>query len=103
MWSECKTCYGRRFAVKQESRRFQRWECQSEELDRAYKMKIEDGRLFVFDRNDVKRQLSPTIRDSFAVIPGPQFEFIRDAAGKVSGFAVHAGRIRNVRFTKRQN
>src|SRR5215468_2283070 len=28
LWSECKTCHGRRFAVKQESRRFQRWECQ---------------------------------------------------------------------------
>jgi hypothetical protein len=29
-----------------------------------------------------------------------QFEFSRDAAGKVSGFAVNAGRIRNVRFAK---
>jgi hypothetical protein len=28
LWSECKTCHGRPFAVKQESRRFQRWECQ---------------------------------------------------------------------------
>jgi len=24
----------------------------------------------------------------------------RDGAGKISGFAVHAGRIRNVRFSK---
>ena len=28
LWSECKTRHGGRFAVKQESRRFQRWECQ---------------------------------------------------------------------------
>ncbi|HMB29692.1 MAG TPA: serine hydrolase domain-containing protein [Blastocatellia bacterium] len=72
----------------------------SEELNTTYKMSVEEGRLFVIDRNGVKRPLAPTIRDSFAVISGPQFEFSRDAAGKVSGFAVHAGRIRNVRFSK---
>jgi hypothetical protein len=44
--------------------------------------------------------LTPTIRDSFAVIPGPQFDFSRDAAGKISGFAVHWGRIRNVQFSQ---
>jgi hypothetical protein len=54
----------------------------------------------VIDSNDAKEPLTPTIRDSFAIISGPQFEFGRDAAGKVSGFGVHAGRIRNVRFSK---
>jgi hypothetical protein len=72
----------------------------SEELNTTYKMSVEGGRLFVIDRNGVKRPLAPTIRDSFAVISGPQFEFSRDAVGKVSGFAVHAGRIRNVRFSR---
>jgi CubicO group peptidase (beta-lactamase class C family) len=72
----------------------------SEELNTTYKMSVEEGRLFVVDRNGVKRPLTPTIRDSFTIISGRQFEFSRDAAGKVSGFAVHAGRIRNVRFSK---
>jgi CubicO group peptidase (beta-lactamase class C family) len=72
----------------------------SEELNTTYKISVEQGRLFVIDRNGVKRPLAPTIRDSFAVISGPQFEFSRDGAGKVSGFAVHAGRIRNVRFSR---
>jgi CubicO group peptidase (beta-lactamase class C family) len=72
----------------------------SEELNTTYMMSVEEGKLFVIDRNGRKRPLTPTIRDSFAVIPGPQFDFSRDAAGKVSGFAVHAGRIRNVRFSK---
>jgi hypothetical protein len=72
----------------------------SEELNTTYKMSVEEGRLFVIDRNGVKRPLAPTIRDSFAIISGPQFEFSRDDAGKVSGFGVHAGRIRNVRFSK---
>jgi hypothetical protein len=72
----------------------------SEELNTTYKMSVEGGKLFVIDRNGVKRPLSPTIRDSFAVISGAQYEFSRDAGGKISGFAVHAGRIRNVRFSK---
>jgi CubicO group peptidase (beta-lactamase class C family) len=72
----------------------------SEELDTTYKMSVEEGKLVVIDSNDEKEPLTPTVRDSFAIISGPQFEFSRDAAGKVSGFAVHAGRIRNVRFSK---
>jgi CubicO group peptidase (beta-lactamase class C family) len=72
----------------------------SEELDTTYRMSIEQGRLFVIDSKNEKEPLTSTIRDSFAIISGPQFEFSRDAAGKVSGFGVHAGRIRNVRFSK---
>jgi CubicO group peptidase (beta-lactamase class C family) len=72
----------------------------SEELNTTYKMSVEEGKLVVIGGNGLKRHLTPTIRDSFVVISGPRFEFNRDAAGKVSGFAVHAGRIRNVRFSK---
>jgi len=72
----------------------------SEELNTTYNMSVEEGMLVLIDRNGLKRQLTPTIRDSFAVISGPRFEFNRDAAGKVPGFDVHAGRIRNVRFSK---
>ncbi|HKQ76618.1 MAG TPA: hypothetical protein VJ810_23185 [Blastocatellia bacterium] len=35
-----------------------------------------------------------------AVISVTQFEYSRDAAGKLSGFAIYAGRIRNVRFSR---
>jgi hypothetical protein len=72
----------------------------SEELSTTYKMSVEESKLVVIDSNGMKRLLTPTIRDSFVVISGPQFEFSRDSAGKVSGFAVHAGRIRNVQFSK---
>ncbi|MCI0387404.1 MAG: serine hydrolase [Acidobacteria bacterium] len=72
----------------------------SEELDTTYRMSVEQGGLFMIDRNGRKRPLLPRLRDSFAVLSGPQFEFSRDAAGKVSGFAVHWGRIRNVRFSR---
>jgi CubicO group peptidase (beta-lactamase class C family) len=72
----------------------------SEELNTTYRMGVEEGKLVVIDRNGVKRPLTPAIRDWFSVISGPQFEFSRDPAGKVSGFAVNAGRIRKVGFSK---
>ena len=72
----------------------------SEELNSTYKMSSQDGRLYVIDSNGVKRPLQPTIRDGFTIISGPQVEFSRDPAGKVSGFAIHAGRTRNLRFLK---
>src|SRR5262245_26322837 len=59
----------------------------SEELDTNYRMSVEQGRLFVIDRNRMKRPLQPTVRDAFALLSGAQFEFSRDAAGKISGFA----------------
>jgi hypothetical protein len=72
----------------------------SEELNTTYRMSVEEGKLVVIDRNGVKRPLTPAIRDWFSIISGPQFEFSRDPAGKVSGFAVNAGRIRKVGFSK---
>lgn len=72
----------------------------SEELDTTYRMSVEGEKLFVIDRNGVKRPLALTIRDAFAAPSGAQFEFSRDASGKIFGFAVHAGRIRNVWFVR---
>src|SRR5262245_51822172 len=72
----------------------------SEELNTTYRVSVEEGKLVVIDRDGVKRPLTPAIRDWFSVISGPQLMFSRDPAGKVSGFAVNAGRIRNVRFSK---
>lgn len=73
----------------------------SEELDAAYTMTVKNERLFVINRTGVERPLLPTFRDAFSTLSLAQFEFSRDAQGKVSGFVVHAGRIRNVRFARR--
>jgi len=73
----------------------------SEELDTTYKLAVENGRLFAIDRNDTKRPLTPRTRELFSLIQGAQYEFTRDAAGKVTGFGVNAGRIRGVRFAKK--
>ncbi len=72
----------------------------SEELDTVYKMVVENNRLLAVDRNGTKRPLTPSFRDAFATFSAAQFEFSRDARGRVAGFVVHAGRIRNVRFVR---
>lgn len=72
----------------------------SEELDTAYKLAVENERLFMIDRNEMKRPLTPRTRELFTLIQGAQYEFSRDAQGKVTGFGVNAGRIRGVRFVR---
>ena len=73
----------------------------SEELDTTYNLVVENGGLFAIDRNETKRPLTPRTRELFTLIQGAQFEFTRDAAGKVTGFGVNAGRIRGVRFVRK--
>ena len=73
----------------------------SEELDATYVVSVESGKLNAVNREERKRPLNPTYKDSFALLSGAQFEFNRDAQGRVAGFVVHAGRIRNVKFVKR--
>jgi len=72
----------------------------SEELDTSYRLSVENGRLTMINRNEAKRPLTPRPSDSFSAPGGVQLEFSRDAQGKVTGFGVNAGRIRNVRFVK---
>ena len=72
----------------------------SEELNTTYRVILENGKLFLIGANGIRGQMTPTVRDSFAVIGGPKLDFSRDGGGKISGFAIHAGRIRNVRFSK---
>lgn len=73
----------------------------SEELDHTYKLEVTDGKLIYDGRANPSRQpLEPTVRDAF-ILGGTQFEFSRDSQGKVTGFALHAGRIRNVTFVKK--
>jgi CubicO group peptidase (beta-lactamase class C family) len=73
----------------------------SEELDATYRMTVENDRLVAVNRSGVKRPLTPSFRDAFATFGAAQFEFNRDGQGRVAGFAVHAGRIRNVRFVRK--
>jgi hypothetical protein len=73
----------------------------SEELSVAYEVKLDQGKLALRGRNAPRAAFQPTFKDAF-IIPGMQFEFTRDAQSRITGFAVHAGRIRNVRFAKQR-
>lgn len=72
----------------------------SEELDIAARLSIESGKLAYTGPSGPSRTLEPLKRDMFAA-DSWQFELARDGGGKVTGFLLHAGRIRGLRFAKR--
>jgi CubicO group peptidase (beta-lactamase class C family) len=71
----------------------------SEELQVIYKVVLEDDRLYVRYRSAPQDPLRPGLRDMFWV-GGITLLFTRDDAGRVSGFTVDAGRVRNIRFVR---
>ncbi len=78
----------------------------SEELDTTYRLSVENETLVVRQKGPAARALTPTTRDAFIGSGGAAFEFQRTAPspgnplGRVTGFLVHAGRIRNVSFSR---
>jgi CubicO group peptidase (beta-lactamase class C family) len=72
----------------------------SEELDVTYNVVLDGDKLAIRGKGIPARTIQPTYRDSFIGSGGAQFQFSRDARARVSGFAVQAGRIRNVLFVK---
>lgn len=73
----------------------------SEELDATYTVSIEEGKLTLRRRPAAPVTLQPTYRDAFRAEDLGQLRFTRDAAGRVDGFNVNAGRVRHLRFTRR--
>ena len=71
----------------------------SDELQAGYRLVVENGKLFVRARNLPQDPLLPTVTDVFAV-DELTFKFERDGRKRVTGFALGAGRIRNVRFVR---
>ena len=71
----------------------------SEELDVEWEMLSVDGGLRMSRRFTPAQRLTPTYSDAFN---GPigSIRFTRDASGKVDGFLLSAGRVRNIRFER---
>lgn len=75
----------------------------SEELDTTYRIAVEHGRLVVTSLWMTEAlTLSPTVRDQFESSEWwlQTVEFKRGKCDAVTGFAVHAGRVRNVFFAR---
>lgn len=72
----------------------------SDELDVQLTMVVREGKLVLQRRESEDAMLRPIYEDDFSS-PIGSLRFSRDASGRVTGFGIYNGRIRNVRFTRR--
>lgn len=72
----------------------------SDELDVTYQLTVQEGKLTVGVKNQ-SYPLAPAYRDAFQGPRGTLAEFARDAKGRVTGFTIQAGRVRNIGFVRR--
>jgi CubicO group peptidase (beta-lactamase class C family) len=71
----------------------------SAELEVAYTVEVEHGKLWLRFRGDAPREMTPADRDGF-VAGNNVVRFTRGAAGEVDGFTVYAGRVWHLRFDR---
>ena len=78
-------------------------EYRSPELDTSYEVYVESGRLVAGHWRNGPSILSPTGEDTFRGNRWwfPEVRFVRDAAGRVTGFTVTGTRVRNLVFERR--
>jgi hypothetical protein len=73
----------------------------SDELEVTYKLLVREKQLVLKEKYITETTpMKPTVKDEFQV-PGGTAKFIRDKGGRVSGFNVAAGRVKNIGFVKR--
>ena len=72
----------------------------SEELGVAYTLDAEDGSLAFRIVRHEKHELEPLFDEIFSSDDYGTFEFRRGADGVVQGFALDAGRVRNLKFER---
>jgi CubicO group peptidase (beta-lactamase class C family) len=72
----------------------------SDELDVVLTVVALDGKIEMRRRPDDRMAMRPTYRDAFETDDIGSVRFVRDAKGKVTGFAIFAGRVRDVRFKR---
>ncbi len=74
----------------------------SEEIEPVYHISVQDGTLILLRLKHKPDTLEPRIKDVFSAEIGT-IRFTRDSHQRVSGFVLSTGRIRNFRFTRRQD
>jgi len=72
----------------------------SEEIDTTYVLTVEEGKLKVRFRPALRFTLTPVTADMFES-EGNVIRFTRDRSGAIDGFRVYAGRVRHLRFVRR--
>jgi CubicO group peptidase (beta-lactamase class C family) len=71
----------------------------SEEIEPIYRIIVENGSLVLKQLKSKPEKLQPTLVDYFEGSNG-DLHFQRDQSGKISGFVLNSGRIKNFRFRK---
>ena len=73
----------------------------SPELDVIYTLRANDTTLMLQVPGQIETTLSRSTKDSFGGPLGSAFRFNRSKTNKIDGFLLFAGRVRNLRFTKK--
>lgn len=71
----------------------------SDEADATHSWKVEKGELVVYANNRRQGVLEPAFKDVFTRA-GTVIEVQRDARGRITGYVVQAGRVRNLKYTR---
>lgn len=74
-------------------------EYRNEEIEATHSWRLENGRLVTHVNGRQLGALSPTYADGF-VRGGTVIDVTRDARGRITGFVLQNGRVRNLRFTR---
>lgn len=76
-------------------------EFHSDELRATYKFVVEEGKLFFSGTKTLpKSPLEPTLRDQFRM-GDLTIEFSRDHQNRLFALTLYAGRVKNIRFTRK--
>ena len=75
---------------------------ESDELEVMFKLAVDEKGLFVdFKKQDEDNYMKPLIKDIFGSMGGySTLSFQKDKEGKITGFCVDSGRLRNLKFVK---
>lgn len=73
----------------------------SKELDAIYTLKLEDNLLMLYINDNKKSPLKSIMTNLFSNDDYGTFQFINDEEGKLSGFRLAAGRVKNLKFEKK--
>src|SRR5262249_31285067 len=71
----------------------------SDEIEPIYRIELDNGSLVLKRLKSKPEKLDPTLEDHFQG-PVGDMHFERDAAGKVTGFVLNSGRVKNFHFRK---
>ncbi|MEJ2205444.1 MAG: serine hydrolase [Gemmatimonadota bacterium] len=71
----------------------------SEDAETTYEVRVEEGRLVVWQRPDVTRRLTPVYQDGFRM-GGGMIWFRREGSGRISELSLSVSRVFDMRFQK---